>query len=204
MRAIHDLLARLGFVRLRDFGLLLTTDRRIVSTRPAVLDDGFGARIVGWEDGDLAVLELAPWGEAKAPEPARVIAPLARPAPVPPPVVKPPVPARVKAREPTPPIIDEADDWEWEIAMARARAAAEEVDKAKDEWLAEQPTRLRPTASTVIPVPSFPAVDARMVRPREEVTVSILPAPRRFPRASNQRCAVDEHAVTVALRTARR
>jgi hypothetical protein len=54
---LHSLLERLGFVRLRDFGLILTADRRIVTTRE-VLDDGYGATVVGWEDSDLAATEL--------------------------------------------------------------------------------------------------------------------------------------------------
>jgi hypothetical protein len=54
---INSFLERLGFVRLRDFGLLLTPDRRIVTTRE-VLDDGYGATIVGYEDRDLAATEL--------------------------------------------------------------------------------------------------------------------------------------------------
>ena len=54
---LHSFLERLGFVRLRDFGLLLTPDRRIVTTRE-VLDDGYGATVVGWEDSDLAAAEL--------------------------------------------------------------------------------------------------------------------------------------------------
>src|SRR3954470_18999273 len=64
MGNVHKLLERLGFVRLRDFGLLLTPDRRIVTTRQ-VLDDGFGGRVVGYADGDLAAMELPVWGAAK-------------------------------------------------------------------------------------------------------------------------------------------
>ena len=45
--AISRLLARLGFVRIGRFGLVLTPDDRILSTRPAVLDDGLGGKIVG-------------------------------------------------------------------------------------------------------------------------------------------------------------
>ena len=40
------------------YGLVMTHDDRILSTRPAVLDDGAGGRIVGWQDGDLAAMEL--------------------------------------------------------------------------------------------------------------------------------------------------
>ncbi|MBC7973836.1 MAG: hypothetical protein H7138_02540, partial [Myxococcales bacterium] len=61
MGAIQHLLQRLGFVKLGRFGLELTPDGRILSTRPAVLTDGAGGRIVGWEDQDLAAAELPRW-----------------------------------------------------------------------------------------------------------------------------------------------
>jgi hypothetical protein len=265
MGAIHSLLARFGYVRLRDFGLILTEDRRVVSTRPAVLDDGFGARIVGWQDNDLAALELAKPGEPAAkppPAPKRAAAmavavpafpppkqaqvhPIAVPPVAEPPRLKivapPPVapspaavgpsPSVASARaaepappEPAPPEPDEGDDWEWEIAAARARAAA--VDDFTPEpptatWSEETATRnnvrivAQPVASdsprTVIPVPTFPpAVDTRLVRPleRDEATRSILPQPRRFPRATNQRFAADDHTsptvVSLPSRAARR
>lgn len=77
------LLERLGFVRLRDFGLILTADRRIVTTRE-VLDDGFGNTIVGWEDSDLAAVELKKRRAPTSPSAANVTF---RPLPPPPPPV---------------------------------------------------------------------------------------------------------------------
>ena len=72
------LLARLGLVRIADYGLVLTPDNRILSTRPAVLDDGLGGKIVGWHEGDLAAMELERWqpiGVAGAkPSPAKLVA----------------------------------------------------------------------------------------------------------------------------------
>ena len=65
MAAIQHLLQRLGFVKLGRFGLVLTPEGRILSIRPAVLDDGAGGRIVGWQDGDLAMAELQPWEPAR-------------------------------------------------------------------------------------------------------------------------------------------
>ncbi len=53
MPAIEHLLKRMGFVRLSKYGLVLTPEGRIMSLRPAVLDDGMGGRIVGWRDHDL-------------------------------------------------------------------------------------------------------------------------------------------------------
>lgn len=61
MGAIHHLLARMGYAKLDRYGLLLTSEGRILSSRPAVLDDGLGGRIVGWEEGDLAAMELERW-----------------------------------------------------------------------------------------------------------------------------------------------
>jgi ribonuclease E len=90
MGAIHRLLERLGFVKLDRYGLLLTPDGRIISTRPAVLDDGLGGRIVGWQDGDLAAMELQKWEPArpapKASTASRVAVALAPTVPVRPPV----------------------------------------------------------------------------------------------------------------------
>src|SRR4051794_10788904 len=71
MPAISNLMKRLGYAKLSRYGLVLTPEDRVLSMRPAVLDDGLGGRIVGWEDGDLAAMELTKW------EPAR---PAAKPA----------------------------------------------------------------------------------------------------------------------------
>jgi hypothetical protein len=95
MGAFEDFLKKQGYVKLDRYGLVLTPDDRILSTRPAVLDDGLGGKIVGWADGDLAAAELetfgAPAKKAPAPKPAAAkpvaanpgvqIAPPARPLP---------------------------------------------------------------------------------------------------------------------------
>jgi hypothetical protein len=249
MGGIHDLLERWGFVRLRDFGLALTPDRRVIATRP-ILDDGHGGQIVGWEANDLAAAELAPWKPEGAAKPIK--RPLIRP-PVPRPIVA--APAVVAA--PAAPIVPVVEDvvrrpnseaeseWDWEIAMARARAVADEIEQSSppiqqltllapdlaDEWndiewerqLAsarrhptERPTEKmieppkRPSVvtiqpierasakpismaqlKTVIPVPSLPvANDLAAVRPLD--TKPLPAAPRRFPRATDQRVAADE------------
>jgi hypothetical protein len=149
MAAIQQLLRRWGFVKLGRYGLVLTPEGRILSMRPAILDDGSGGRIVGWESGDLAMTELSPWEPARPASPRAVASrgamprPAAPPAPAPQPcqaatqnrsevaqapmVVARPEMAVAVAPEPT---VDE-DDWEWTIAIARARAiAAEEVAAA--------------------------------------------------------------------------
>jgi hypothetical protein len=168
MSIVRHMLERLGFARLRDYGLILTQDHRVMTTRTRILDDGFGGRIVGWADDDLATMELGTWGEASAPPLAVPSAPIAPPrssAPSPP-VVQ-PVMAAPMLPAPPPPEPDE-DAWEWEIAMARARAAAEEPPVAPPvhspsrsaphttpQWLTKEPlsvgwnedTQIRPQPS---------------------------------------------------------
>ena len=157
MGAIKSFLRSRGFAKLSDYGLLLTADDRVMSTRQAVLDDGAGSPIVGWREGDLAAMELERWGAgsppapapepkplptpppapqsvAAAPKPAAPPAPPKRAAPpAPPKPVAPPPPVARAAPPPPPkpvPKAPEEDEWEWEIAMARARAAAEQVEEA--------------------------------------------------------------------------
>ncbi len=168
MGAIDKLLKRWGFVRLDQYGLVHTPDDRILSTRPAVLDDGLGGKIVGWLEGDLAAMELERWSPLGAqpvakpkplpkpvamPAPAPAPIPAPAPAPVfvapppvvvaPPPVVVAPLPPVVVAPPPVvaaEPKVDE-DEWEWEIAMARARAEAQEaIASARAEAPAQHDT----------------------------------------------------------------
>src|SRR5688500_14448610 len=100
MPAIDNLLKRFGFVRLSRYGLVLTPEGRIMSLRPEVLDDGMGSRIVGWQDRDLAAVELAKWEPAR-PAPQRAVATRLATAPVVtpivriPPLVAPPAPPPV-------------------------------------------------------------------------------------------------------------
>lgn len=155
MTAIQHLLQRWGFVQLRRYGLELTSDGRILSTRPAVLDDGTGGRIVGWQDGDVSIWKLSRWpgaprvgSEVASGEVASgvITAPAARPAipaiseasatagEAPPRPSARVIPAEV-AGEPT---VDE-DDWEWTIALARARVAVEETEAARPPPVAPRP-----------------------------------------------------------------
>jgi hypothetical protein len=112
MGAFDNFLRKRGYAKLDRYGLVLTEDDRVLSTRAAVLDDGLGGKVVGWVDGDLAAAELQPFGAPPVPRKQVQAPPMPRPAPV-------------AAREP-----EGEDEWEWEIAMARARAAAEEVQTA--------------------------------------------------------------------------
>ncbi len=156
MPAIDRLMKKLGYVKLSSYGLVLTPDGRVLSMRPAALDDGLGGRIVGWQEGDLAAMELEKWEPARPAPRAAVATRGASPrhsvaAAVPPiptiparvtreasmPIQVAPVPSMIRpAPAPAPvafvaaePIVEE-DDWEWTIAIARARAAADEVEVA--------------------------------------------------------------------------
>lgn len=133
MGAFEDMLKKQGYVKLDRYGLVLTEDDRILSMRPAVLDDGLGGKIVGWADGDLAAAELENWGAAKKPAAAKPVAVNRSVHQPPPPLTpRPPAPAVVVAKPAVvaaAPVVEE-DEWEWEIAMARARAVAEDVETA--------------------------------------------------------------------------
>ena len=143
------LLQRWGFVKLDRYGLVLTGDGRVMTTRPAVLDDGAGGRIVGWQEGDPVMSELrtceprraAPAVAAPiAPSPAARVVAESQAIPV--------VSASTSAAEPgeagavagavsaalsaamtavavAPEPVVEEDDWEWTIALAKARAQAD-------------------------------------------------------------------------------
>ena len=148
MGAIDNFLRRFGYAKLDRYGLILTPDDRVISMRPAVLDDGLGAKIVGWSEGDLAAMELEHWGAPKratakpiaapaslhklppAPPPlaARVVAPATPIAPVAAPVSRPlpgvaPAPVAVIAPTPIP-----------APAPAPAPVVAAAEEPGEDEW----------------------------------------------------------------------
>lgn len=211
MPAIDNLMKKLGFVKISKFGLVLTPEGRLLSMRrPTVLDDGFGGRIVGWMDGDLAAAELASWVPTLPASPQAVasrVAPPRSPLPTQPlPVVRapaPPIPTRagpvgatplaivreqpaapVPALIVAPPPVVEEDDWEWTIAIARARAAAEEVEVAV---AAAQVPQRRKRAETVPPPmiakPDHPGPGSIRVAPPTPSTVIPIP---RMPSLANR------------------
>jgi hypothetical protein len=180
MPAISNLLARFGFVKLARYGLVLTPEGRIMSLRPAILEDGLGGRIVGWPDGDLAAMELQKWEPAL---PAKQPAPATRVAAAPPPIPAPKaVPAPVVAEAPQ---VDE-DEWEWEIALARARAATEEAKAVPRVTIPPKPidfedrtnaevTKVRISNRPAVPPPPPPAPAAPATRP---MPVAVIPPKR--------------------------
>jgi hypothetical protein len=181
MPAIQHLLRRWGFVKLRRYGLELTSDGRIVSTRP-VLDDGTGARVVGWQDGDVAIWKLSPWAEGSVsttPAVAEVAAPS-----IPEPSVAAEPPRRPSARVMSAEVAGEPaveeDDWEWTIALARARSAVDDAEAARPPEPAPPPQREAPPPMTTRPTPPPPP-------PRREATPTVTtksvapPPPRETP-----------------------
>jgi hypothetical protein len=193
MGAVVKLLERLGFVRLRDFGLIISPERRLLTTRSAVLDDGFGGIVVGWADSDLATTELPTWGTNPA------IAVTAKPvlppqqfnlAPAAAQPISPPQPINL-APEPC-----EEDPWEWEIAMARARAASD-VDEPVSErdWeiamararaasdVTEPVAAPKPAAHIAPPAKPVAEIFAASIKVRAETVLRTL-APQPEPVAS--------------------
>lgn len=166
MPAIHHLMKRFGFVRLDRYGLVLTPEGRIMSLRPAVLDDGLGGKIVGWQEGDLATMELEPW-EPYRPAAQRAVASRVAITMLPTPI--PAAPVAVAVPVAPEPVVDE-DEWEWEIALARARVAADEVQAT---IVAAPPRRTKPTPP---PIPA-PAVVAAVPKTLPMPVVTLAPEP---------------------------
>jgi len=196
------LLQRWGFVKLDRYGLVLTDDGRVKTTRPAVLDDGAGGRIVGWQDGDPVMAELGTCEVPRA-KPAQV-APGAPAAPAsiaaesqvvpvvsaPAPAAAPDASAAVMAVAVAPEPVVEEDDWEWTIALAKARAEADPAAAAPTGPTASVVLAPRPEpVVTVHPgLPDYSWVAAgtaetskpaqlAAVAPRPGVPVTVIPVP---------------------------
>ena len=105
MGALDNFLRRFGYAKLDRYGLMLTGDDRVLSTRPAVLDDGLGGKIVGWLDDDLAAMELDHIGAPKKAAAKPIAAPaslhvLPPAPPAAPKAVAPPMPIAAKVVAP--------------------------------------------------------------------------------------------------------
>ena len=200
MAAIQDLLERLGFVKLNRYGLVLTPEGRILSMRPAVMDDGMGGRIVGWRDTDLVAAEMGQW-EAAKPVPVTRVASAPPPLPTVARPIAPPPPPRITAAAPIVPVMpvmavapkaeEPEDDWEWTIALARARAAAEEVAVAaaplvtpparrtRQDTVPPAPVmRTQPMAVVAAPRPELPRAAQIVALPRAASPRTIIPVPK--------------------------
>ncbi len=178
MPAMDNLLKRMGFVRLSRFGLMLTPEGRIISLRPAVLDDGLGSRIVGWQDHDLAAMELPRWEPARPaamPAVARRVASGTTPPPLP------VVPAGVAAVAPPIPAP--------RISAALAAARAPKITQPFMAVAAElAPASVAPEAEVVEDEWEWTIALARARAAAEEVEVEVMrfaaqpaPAPRPSP-----------------------
>jgi hypothetical protein len=202
MPAIESVLQRLGYVKLDRFGLVLTPEGRIMSLRPAVLDDGLGGKIVGWQEGDLAAMELEKW-EPAVPASQRAVAarvattllpkipPIpsipgtavpsgpARPS-VPAPVAQVAVPAAIPAPRPAAVIAPAAvvaapappEDDDWEWTIALARARVAAEEAEAAAQVATQPAPVR----TPTPAPLTRRTRANTVPPPPS-TAPAEPAP---------------------------
>jgi len=182
--------------------LMLTPEGRVLTTRPAILDDGTGGRIVGWQDDDVAVSELKACEVSRIARQAVPVPPLAVvSAPVVPvvPVVSETsqapasvASAAVMAVAVAPePVVDE-DDWEWTIALAKARAAetidpgpaptgmATPAGSRDHSWVAGTPATPKPIVRTRTVTPaSVMTIPPRAVAPvtRTGVPATVIPVP---------------------------
>ena len=155
--AISSLMRRLGFVKLDAYGLVLTPEDRILSIRSTVLDDGLGQKIVGWQETDLAAMELERWAPAQ-PASRNVAKPVinhvALAPTVPQPAMPPPVP---RAKPPTtPPALTQRPLPGMTTAPARPAAVAQPLGTAA-------PKQTRPP--TPIPLETMPT--GRVADPTE-------------------------------------
>lgn len=196
MAGFSKLMRRLGYAKLDTYGLVLTAEDRILATRPGVLDDGYGGKIVGWRADDLASAELAAW--QPVPVAAAAVPPPAIPVPRlaarvgPPPVPMLPKPAPLPAvataiatfRAPAEEMSE--DDWEWEIAVAKARAAAEEAERAARVIpiaAARKPDAKPAVKPVAVAKPKFVAQDpiTEVDRIGEDTRVDVQPAKTVIP-----------------------
>jgi hypothetical protein len=132
MSILDSLLGRWGYVRLDGYGLVRTSEGRILMTHRRVLDDGMGGRIVGWRAEDpaptvLETMDLVPRAAVKQVEAARSSIAMAAHA------VPAAVAAAASAQKPAvqAQASEDDDEWEWQLALARARAVAEETENVK-------------------------------------------------------------------------
>jgi hypothetical protein len=138
---------RLGFVKLDAYGLVLTPEDRILSIRATVLDDGLGQKIVGWQESDLAAMELERWAPPQAARNVAkpVINQVALAPTVPQPAMPPPIP---RAKPPTtPPVLTQRPLPGMTTAPARPVAVAQPLGTAA-------PKQKRPP--TPIPLETMP------------------------------------------------
>lgn len=222
MTAIQHLLQRWGFVKLRRYGLELTSDGRILSTRPAVLDDGTGGRVVGWQDGDVSIWKLSRWSGPPRVGSEVASGVIAAPAAA----TRPAIPAISEAGEPPArpsarvipaevagePVVDE-DDWEWTIALARARVAVDEAETARPPAVAPRPASsaprlperptLRSSATADLAASGdwreTDAADTAEASAYEDYRVSTRPLPRIVPEVALSRTATPSTVIPVPV-----
>jgi hypothetical protein len=176
MGMMTQLLERLGFVRLRDYGLILTPDRRVVPMDVAPPPEPFlfvtaqpePIPFVAAPPEPIVVAQVAtPMAEPDDDWDWEIAVARARATAEPPPVprVAPPAPVAAPSLRAVPPPI-------------AARPALPLPPPPPSP-----PTEQR--ARTIIAVPALPAADPQALRHYDSATRRGLPAPRRLPRATN-------------------
>lgn len=179
MRVINSLMSRLGYVQLKRFGLQLTSEGRVIATRPATLDDGFGSRVVGWEEHDLAAMELNTWSppaQFHRDKPARAETTITERAKI----TSAQLAHEIAAADPgivATETIPGEEEWEWEIA--RARAAVDAATETQPGPLTVVHIPLLPTGAPTQSAP-VPPLETRRVR-----TIPPPPPPRRVAKGTN-------------------
>lgn len=207
--AISSLMRRLGFVKLDAYGLVLTPEDRILSIRSTVLDDGLGQKIVGWQETDLAAMELERWASPQSaprnvakpvvnqvalaptvPQPAMPPPiPRAKPPTTPPALTQRPLPGMTTA--PTHPVAQKRPPTPILETMPMGRVAdPTEVGEDGDEWEWEiAVARARAAAewaeeaqqiATQAKAPQLP-VQPRVMKKRATSPIAIVAEPKREP-----------------------
>jgi hypothetical protein len=206
MGAIERFLGRFGYAKLDRYGLVKTPEGRILSTRPAVLNDGLNGKIVGWLEDDLAAMELEKWDAPRLAPPRTVagkkVVTRARPVSSPPPLpgVAPapivstaaPAPGPVEPAPVAAPVIPApspailaapaveaapvVEEDEWEWEIAMARARAA-AEEAEKAATARSFTRPAGTPAKAETLPAWPKTE-ELDHFREEWTDAGDPKPR--------------------------
>lgn len=185
MNILSRLLARFGYVRLKDYGYALSPGGKIVEV-VEVEDDRFAPppwQPVAWQSASSLLPPAAKSPPAPRPLPLPP-APEADEAEAKPLFQVPAVPATVETAPPGKPQdedyginideVPEDEEWEWKMALARAREAAEKEKLQKDREKA--PVRTA-RAMPLAPAPARKVVDSprpmsRIARPEPRISAA--------------------------------
>lgn len=179
MSVVSALLARFGYVRLRDYGMAIGPGGRILSLQMESTSDfspplppAMPFASAAFRAPGAAPPRLLP---PKIPEPAaQASAPPGVEAPRPAPFSSPAAPAAAAMTEAA--STDAEDEWEWTMALARARAAAAPASQSQTQPRAAATPAVRPR-------PRPAATPAVRPRPQPRAAATPVPEPPPFARA---------------------